>query len=75
VPYGWLSLRIVRAAEDVSLVAQSGPDLVQWIPEPAGMVKVGLFDLGDGTAQLLWRTVTPAGEPDRLFIRVRSSVP
>jgi hypothetical protein len=75
VPYGWLSLHIVRSAEDVSLVAQSGPDLVQWIPEPAGMVKVGLFDLGDGTAQLLWRTVTPAGEPDRLFIRVRSSVP
>lgn len=73
--YGWLSLRVVRAAEDVEFVAQSGSDLITWSSEPVGMVRVGINDLSDGTAEILWRTAVALAEPNRLFVRVRTLFP
>lgn len=73
--YGWLSLRVHRAAEDVTFLAENGPELTAWSPEPAGLVRVGVVDLSDGTGQLLWRTAAPIHTANRLFVRLRSSGP
>ena len=75
VTYGWFSLRVRRAAEDVVFVAESGPDLAAWSPEPSGMIRVGVVDFSDGTGQILWRTVAPIGASNRLFVRIRSAAP
>jgi hypothetical protein len=74
-PYGWISLGIVWAAEDATFVAETGPDLVSWSPEPAGVVRVSTLDHGYGNATVYWRTTNPIGQPDRLYLRVRTGVP
>jgi hypothetical protein len=73
-PYGWVSLRIVWAAEDATVVAESGRNLVSWSPEPAGVVRVRTLDAGYGHATIHWSTTNPIDQRDQLFIRIRTGV-
>ena len=73
--YARATLRLVRAAEDAEITAETSANLAAWLPEPAGMVRVHTHDEGDGTASVHWRSTTPVTQPLRWFLRLRARLP